>query len=135
MNDVVTVLEDLNDCLNTTVAASMPLRTAPISQLTQGTTHTGFVAPRSLFKQVNSLLQPPSTTNPVRTRDNVLTDVSQTILTMLRHSGLHASRSLQERLQATDTAALEGLVGADKQACSCQCAPPTGLKGHKERPH
>lgn len=113
IDDVVTVLEDLNECLNGTPDGSQLMRNASLRRVTKGSYKAGFAAPASLVKQVSAA--PPITQRPAGARSAKVSkpdlNVSQTILSMLSKSGLHRDTDLRKRLDVTDGAELEKLAG------------------------
>jgi hypothetical protein len=123
MDDVVTVLEDLNDCLNGIADASQVLRSASIKRVTKGSYKAGFMAPASLVMQVNNTpaawkALAPSTSKKSKAQP---TNVSQVILKMLQNSGLHRDSDLKKRLTVSDSAELERLAGVSSQRAQSRC--------------
>eukprot|EP00892_Ulva_mutabilis_P008873 jgi/Ulvmu1/6358/UM029_0066.1 len=130
IDDVVTVLEDLNECLNGTPDGSQLMRNASLRRVTKGSYKAGFAAPASLVKQVNAAPPLVQRANVTRTGKSVKTDVnvSQTILGMLSRSGLHRDTDLRKRLDVTDAAELEKLAGATGPHAGGGRAPERCLK-------
>lgn len=130
IDDVVTVLEDLNECLNGTPDGSQLMRNASLRRVTKGSYKAGFAAPASLVKQVSAA--PPVVQKPtaVRTGKGAKPDinVSQTILSMLGKSGLHRDTDLRKRLDVTDAQELEKLAGATGHAGGGGRAPERCLR-------
>lgn len=130
IDDVVTVLEDLNECLNGTPDGSQLMRNASLRRVTKGSYKAGFAAPASLVKQVNavpSVLQRPAAARSGKSAKPDI-NVSQTILSMLGKSGLHRDTDLRKRLDVTDAAELEKLAGVMGSAAGGGRAPERCLK-------
>lgn len=130
IDDVVTVLEDLNECLNGTPDGSQLMRNASLRRVTKGSYKAGFAAPASLVKQVNAAPPLAQRSTAVRPGKGAKPDinVSQTILSMLSKSGLHRDTDLRKRLDVTDAAELEKLAGVTGTAGGGGRAPERCLK-------
>jgi hypothetical protein len=123
IDDVVTVLEDLNECLSGTPDASMVMRNASLKRVTKGSYKAGFAAPASLVKQVNAA-PPPQRAAPsgaAAKKGRSAANVSQIILKMLQNSGLHRDHDLKKRLDVTDAAELERLAGVSSKRVQNRC--------------
>lgn len=130
IDDVVTVLEDLNECLNGTPDGSQLMRNASLRRVTKGSYKAGFAAPASLVKQVNAASPMVQRTSTTRAGKGAKPDVnvSQTILGMLSKSGLHRDTDLRKRLDVTDAGELEKLAGATGPSPGGGRAPERCLK-------
>jgi hypothetical protein len=124
IDDVVTVLEDLNECLSGVADASMVMRNASLKRITKGSYKAGFAAPASLVKQVNSAPPPAKREQPSASggkKGGREKNVSQIILKMLQNSGLHRDSDLKKRLDVTDAAELERLAGVSSKRVQNRC--------------
>jgi hypothetical protein len=121
MDDVVTVLEDLNECLNGTPDGSMLMRNASLKRVTKGSYKAGFAAPASLVKQAHAApaLTRSGASNSKKSRSSG--SVAQIILKMLQQSGLNRDSDLSKRLDVTDASELERLAGVSSKRVQSRC--------------
>ena len=117
----MTVLEDLNECLNGSPDASMLMRNASLKRVTKGSYKAGFAAPASLVKQVNAAPAPARSASSSSKKRPQNANVSQIILKMLGDSGLHRDSDLRKRLDVTDAAELERLAGVSSKRVQNRC--------------
>jgi hypothetical protein len=119
---VVTVLEDLNECLNGTPDASMLMRNAPLRRVTKGSYKNGFAAPASLIRQAAASAVErqrhtsrtgcaPRPERSARTGQPAAGTASRIILEMIKSSGLDRDAELKKRLDVTGAQELIRIAG------------------------
>jgi hypothetical protein len=119
IDDVVTVLEDLNECLNGTPDASMLMRNASLKRVTKGSYKNGFAAPASLIKQAAASAASaaerqgrwPQGGRGARASQPAAGTASRIILEMIKSSGLDRDADLKKRLDVTGAQELIRIAG------------------------
>lgn len=110
INDIVTVLEDLNECLNGTPDSSMLMRNASLKRVAKGSYMQGFAAPPSLIKQSNTART--TSALPLLAKGNPESgSASRLLLEMIHSSGLIRDRDLKKRLKQTGAEDLIRIAG------------------------